>query len=320
MKTDGFGNLRPDSFPILPNGWVDETETFSASCGSLKLFAVHHHRREPGAGAGRGLLVIHGQGEHGGRYGHVPHFLEGEVDSIYCPDHRGHGRSEGLRGHVDRFDRYAEDVAIALDRHDAWLRARFGAGAQLHVLGHSMGGLVALRMLRLNPDARVASVTISAPLIGLNFKVPLWKKAVAYGISRVWGALQMPTDLDPAKVSRDPDVQEVYKADRLIHDRASAGFFTDLQAVLAEISQGTQAFRIPIQFLVPLADEVVSPKAALEYFERIQAPAKRLRTYEGFRHEPFNELGKETVFADLASWIAEHGARAGAGRAAGGRV
>src|SRR6185436_3889565 len=110
-------------------------------------------------------------GEHGGRYPHVPHYLNSVVDGVYCFDHRGHGRSGGIRGHVEKFDHYIKDAALAITRLEKQLKERFQQ-IEIHLLGHSMGGLIALLTLFSHTLLPVRSVTISAPLLGIRVPTP----------------------------------------------------------------------------------------------------------------------------------------------------
>ncbi|MGW8370425.1 MAG: alpha/beta fold hydrolase, partial [Gammaproteobacteria bacterium] len=116
-------------------------------------------------------MIFHGLGEHGGRYAHVPHYVQGCVSRVVCHDHRGHGRSEGRRGHVNRFDDFADDAAQAVMRLDERLRHECGR-SEIHVLGHSMGGLITLRMLLAHPGLAIASATVSSPALGVGIPVP----------------------------------------------------------------------------------------------------------------------------------------------------
>lgn len=297
------GVVQPKGFPPLPKDWVSEWETFSASDGKLQLFSVTHHRetwREPVA-----LLALHGLGEHGGRYLHLPHYLQSVVSSVTCVDHRGHGRSEGLRGHVARFDLFVEDAVVAIRRLDEQLRRRFGR-AEIHLLGHSFGGLVALRTVLSHPSLPLRSVTISAPLLGIRVKVPPVKKAAALALAKVWGSLHMTNEIDANLVSRDPEVVRAYLADRLVHNKITPQFFVELQEAMANTLKRHSGLMVPAQFLVPLEDRIVDPNATIGFFEKLEHREKLLKTYPGFFHEPMNDLGKEQVFEDLKAWISAH--------------
>lgn len=304
------GVLQPRGFPPLPQDWTSEWETFPSSDGKLQLFAVTHHLISAvnAAGNGRALVVLHGHGEHGGRYLHFPHYVRDTVDTVYCLDLRGHGRSEGLRGHVDRFDLFTEDVALAIHRLDDQLRKRFGK-SEIHVQAHSMGGLIGLRLGFLNKSLPVRSFTISAPLLGLRVHVPPVKKLVGQALSNIWGTLHMNSELDATKVSRDPEVVSAYLADRLNHSKVTPRFFTEMTRAMADTVKRHSGFDYPIQMMVPLQDQIVDPEVTLQFFRELKCKSssdKVLKTYAGFYHEPYNEIGKEQVFEDLKSWITAH--------------
>jgi alpha-beta hydrolase superfamily lysophospholipase len=270
------GVVQPKGFPSLPQGWVSEWETFPSSDGSLQLYSVLHHPSE--WKSHQVLVVLHGLGEHGGRYLHVPHFVQSVVGAVFCLDHRGHGRSEGLRGHVDRFDDYADDAALAIARIEEQVRKRFGQ-SEIHLLGHSMGGLITLRTLFLHPSLPIRSASASASLLGIRAEVPKLKKWAGKALSRVWGSLHMNSELDATQLSHDKEV------------------------ITSKRDSGIQH---PLQFLVPLQDKIVDPDTQLEFFRNLKLRDKALKTYPTFYHESFNEIGKEQVFEDLVSWIRSH--------------
>src|SRR5271155_2712257 len=101
IQTNGV--IQPAGFPPIPQDWTTRIETYPSYDDQLRLFSAIHQRKTLPTGKKplRVLAIAHGIGEHGGRYLHFPHYLADTVDVVFCPDHRGHGRSEGLRGHVN---------------------------------------------------------------------------------------------------------------------------------------------------------------------------------------------------------------------------
>lgn len=299
--------LQPANFPPLPEGWTTEWETFPASDASLQLYLAVHHPAGDSYKPGPVLLVIHGLGEHGGRYLHFPHYLQGAVAAVACLDLRGHGRSEGLRGHVERFDLFAEDVAVAIRRLRAQLEKRFGK-SEIHLFGHSMGGLVSLRTLLTQSDLRLQSASICSPLLGIRVEVPWIKKTAGVLLSRVWGSIQMSNELDPKLVSHDPEVVQAYVADRLVHNKVTPRYFTELTWAMDDTLSKESGIACPVQFHVALDDQIVDPDAGLTFFRNLKHRDKDIKTYPGFFHEVFNEIGKERAFEDLRAWIIRHSA------------
>jgi lysophospholipase len=304
------GSLQPRDFPALPANWKSESDTFPGSAPSLHLFEVLHQVQgaPPGGQAPpwKALFTLHGFGEHGGRYLHFPHYVKNTVGSVYCVDHRGHGRSEGLRGHVDRFDIFIEDTAIALERLHAGLIKKFGK-AEIHLFGHSFGGLLALHIMH-HPVARYfKSATISAPLLGIRVPVPALKKLASRTLNHLWSTLQMSTGFDAAVISHDPAVVEAYRADRLVHGKITPRMFWEMNYGMDLAFKLGVPEQIPVQFLVPEKDEVVSADATKKFFSGLKVrPDSRLITYSDFFHESFNEIAKEKAFQDLNTWLQQH--------------
>ena len=295
------GVIQPQNFPALPEGWISDWETFPSSEGSLQLYSVLHHPQE--WQGKRTLVVLHGLGEHGGRYLHFPHYLSSVIDSVYCLDHRGHGRSEGTRGHVESFDLFVNDLVLALERLQKHLIQRFGK-AEIHLFAHSMGGLIALRTLLAHTQLPIRSAAISAPLLKIALEVPPVKRAVASLIGKVWGSLQMTSEVNAQDLSHDLAVVKAHSEDRLIHSKITPQLFTEmLSAMEGVMNHSVGELNYPVQFHIPLEDRIVSAEAALDFYRRMRSPQKILKTYPHFYHEAFNELKKEEPFADLLDWL-----------------
>jgi acylglycerol lipase len=303
IHKDALGIVRPLGFPELPAHWQTEWETYKGTDERNQLFWLLHHRQD--WNGERVLLVLHGLGEHGGRYLHLPHYLQSEVGAVCCPDHLGHGRSEGLRGHAEHFDTFADDAALAIQRLDDLLMRRFGR-SEIHLLGHSMGGLIALRTLIRHPNVAVRSVTLSAPLLRIKQEVPWIKHAAAKVLRHVWGTMQMESEIDARLLSHDPAVAEAYRMDRLVHGKGTPRMYTSMMEAMEDTLRHESGFTHPMRFLVPLADEIVDSEATLEFYQRLRHRDKDLKTYEGYYHEIFNERGKEKPLEDLVSWIRAH--------------
>ncbi len=297
---------RPEGFPGLPKGWEESSVTRRSADGKVEIF-ISRYLKAPMPEAPRLLFVLHGQGEHGARYSHFPALLEGAVDGVIAMDHRGHGRSQGVRGHVDRFDQYVDDAFEVLLAVQEEFTSRTSERAPfIHLLGHSMGGLISLLMLQEKSVTFLKSATISAPLLELNFPVPAAKRAAGRLLSGVLGGLQMETGLDVANISHDPAVVAAYRSDQLVHSKATARFFTEMLAAMTRASSRDAGIYVPVQFIVPMEDRIVSAGANAAFFERLQSHDKRISKYEGFFHESFNEVEKGRAFEDLRRWIRTH--------------
>ena len=291
--------MMPQGFPPFPLSFEYETEVHESLDGEHSVFFNVYRKR--GVVPQRALLIIHGQGEHGGRYQHFAHYLGEEYDLIVAPDLRGHGRSEGIRGHVERFDEYVDDALLAWD----WIRKQVPETCRLDWFGHSMGGLVSLRSFLYRQDLRASHLIISSPLLGLKVPVPFVKLAAAKVLSRVWGSLQMPTGLDASFVSRDQNVVDAYLKDRLNHAVATPRFFFSMKEAMENLISSDLHLPAETRLLFQVAgeDEIVDAEAARGYFSGIRHEDKKLIVYPGLYHEIFNETVKENVFDDLKAWL-----------------
>ncbi|MDR3608754.1 MAG: lysophospholipase [Oligoflexia bacterium] len=301
-----LGIVQPAGFPPLPAGWSTEFTTYPSHDGELKLFSATHTRpdlKKVTSRPLRALVIAHGIGEHGGRYLHFPHYLADTVDLLFCPDHRGHGRSEGLRGHVDRFTDYSEDLRVGIER--------LGSQYEIHVLGHSMGSLILMNLLMDHPELPLYSAILSSPLLAVSVEVPLIKKAAAGALSNLWGNLQIRTGLNASMLSHDAAVVEAYRKDRLVHDFCTPRLYTEMSASMKKISHHAEAFaervRLPLLMQVPTGDKIVNSEAAIGFFHAVKSAKKddtlKLKTYPGFFHEAYNETGKQQTFEDLKEWL-----------------
>ncbi len=289
----------PEGFPKLPSDFDYETEVLASADGEHDIFLNVFRKR--GVKVERALLVVHGQGEHGARYQHFPHFLGQYYQLIIALDLRGHGRSEGIRGHVENFDEYCDDVLLAWDA----LGKKSGAGVPLDWFAHSMGGTVTLRALQYRPDPGISNLILSAPGVDLTVKVPLVKDLAAKLLAGVWGSLQMETGLDPAELSHDPAVVAAIGKDSLHHTKATSKFYLGFMAAMRDLRDSD--LRVPgaTRLLLQLAgdDRIVSTPAAEILFDQLKHPRKEKIIYPSLFHEIYQESGKEQVFADWISFI-----------------
>lgn len=253
-------------------------------------------RRERAAGRPRGaLILLHGFGDHSGRFGEAAAWFAARGVSVYALDQRGHGRSPGKRGHVSRFAQFISDVAA--------LRKLVGgeeAAPQL-LLGHSFGGTVALRYLETAPE-QLAGAIVSSPFLAVAMAVPGWKRLMARLLLDVLPSLPVKTGLDLAHLSTDPKVGQAAKSDPLYHRVMSPRAYREiLQAQRAVVAEGDR-IAVPLLFLLAGDDRIVS-RAASEAFARSLAGDVTVRVYDGFFHEILNEPQRARAYRDVEQWL-----------------
>lgn len=248
------------------------------------------------------VVLVHGYGEHIGRYDHVARFLNAGGLGVIGIDLRGHGQSEGARGLVYRYDEYLVDVAAAFD-----VASRQHPGGPRVLLGHSNGGLISVRYTLCESGQRPEYLVVSGPLLGLSIEVPGWKAALGRGLSRLRPETALPNDIEARLLSHDADIVARYGTDPLVHHVATARYFTEMQAAIEDVFQRAHTLTLPVLMMVGGEDQVVDPAGVRRLFHAVGAEDKQHIEYEGFYHEIFNETERARVLGDLQTWLAGHG-------------
>ena len=270
---------------------------FAATDGLLLLRQAWRPEGEPGAV----LAVVHGYGEHGGRYRGLAEDMAARGHAVHVYDLRGHGRSGGRRGHVGRFTDYLDDTAVFLDAVREEHR-----GQPLYLLGHSLGGLIATAYVEDRPADALAGLILSSPFLRLGMPVPPLRLHVARVLSLIAPAVNVGNTIDPSALSHEREVVRVYDTDPLNHHVATARWAAEVLAAQDAALAAAGGIRLPLLLLYGDADAVADPQAARELFARVASPDKTVHCYEDFYHEIFNETGRAAVFADLAAWLEAH--------------
>jgi alpha-beta hydrolase superfamily lysophospholipase len=248
------------------------------------------------AGAPWGVvLLVHGIGEHSGRYEHVGDQLAAAGLDVYAYDHRGQGGSEGRPGHVDRWSQFHDDLGERL------AAVRLAAASRPVVIyGHSLGGLIVAGYC-LTPRPKPDFVVLSAP--GLDSTFASWKKAVVVALGRVAPTLTLETGVVGETLSRDPSVGARTVDDPLCVKTTTARMGVEGLREQARVrSHAHEGFGIPTLVLHGLDDGLVPPSST-EVFEGV--PGVERRTYPGLRHELHNEPEGPQVVDEIIVWLRE---------------
>ncbi len=244
------------------------------------------------------LVIAHGLGEHGGSYRRTAEVLGASADvDILAFDFRGGGRSPGRRGVVRRYDDLTSDLVAALG-----FAARERPGLPRFLLGHSNGGLVAIRAM-LGGDRGLAGLILSNPLLRLSARVPPWKRAVGEFLRVVAPGVTLPTGLTNEQLTRDPDFIAGIEADPLRHGRISPPLFFGMRRSGPEALARAGEIRLPTLMILGADDTIIDPASGRLFFDRLSSRDKTLKVYINMRHEPLNELGRDVVLADVAGWL-----------------
>jgi len=247
----------------------------------------------------RAIVVIsHGHGEHGGCYAG----LAGEVVpalgvEVLAFDYRGHGLSEGQRGVIRSYGDLLDDLAAWL----AWAD-RERPGLPVFVLGHSNGGLAAIRLLE-GPHPRLAGLILSNPSLRLIAEAPRWKRLVGRVLLRVAPWVTFETGIGGDQLTQAAESVAVIDSDPLRHHRISPPtYFGMLASGPLAIDQADQV-ATPTLLILGGADPVTAPEAGRRFFDRLGSADKTLLEFEPMRHEPLHEVGRVEVIAAIVRWI-----------------
>ncbi len=251
----------------------------------------------PDAKRERGILLMHGLGEHSDRHAHVARFFNDAGWSVRAYDHRGHGRSGGPRGDTPDNEALLRDAKLVFDD----FAQQFSAPPLL--LGHSMGGLFA---------ARFATAAIS-PIGGLILSSPALaiplsggQKLLLKTLEAIAPGLGVPNGLQTRYLSHDPAIEEAYRKDPLVHSKITSRLLRAMLAA-AEFSQANAVtLKIPVLMVVAGDDHLVDASGSDAFFARLAPGIGNMHRYADYYHELFNEVGSARVFNDIRAWLNRH--------------
>jgi len=262
------------------------------------------------------ICLVHGLGEHTGRYAHVAATLNAAGYAVLGFDLRGHGKSEGLRGHTPTYDALMDDIGRLLDEAEA----RY-PGKPRFLYGHSLGGNLVLNYAlrrHLTPiplssqerggggrGASVTGVISTSPGLRVATPPPALQVLLAKVMNKLNPGMQMANGLALDGLARDPEVIRAYTSDPLVHNKIS------VRLALGMLEAGEWALAHAAEFPVPLllvhgsADKLTSAAASQEFAAKVRGDCT-LRIWDGFYHETHNEPEKAEVLGDMVEWLRKH--------------
>jgi alpha-beta hydrolase superfamily lysophospholipase len=245
-----------------------------------------------------GVVLMHGLGEHCGRYAQVARFFNQRGWSVRMYDHRGHGRSGGPRGDVP------DDQALLRDARR--VIADFAAGFEQPplLLGHSMGGLFAAAFATA-ALAPLRGLILSSPALALALSAP--QKILLASLGAVSPGLPVPNGLQTRYLSHDPEVVRAYENDPLVHAKITPRPLRCMLRTVDDAQNRAPSLSIPVLMLVAGDDRMVDARGSEAFFARLPAGTGVLQHYPDFYHEVFNEVQAQRPFGHLADWMDSKG-------------
>ncbi len=243
------------------------------------------------------VLLVHGLGEHLERYDHVAKIFNENGFHIYSFDQRGHGKSEGKRGHTPSAQHLMDDILLALQK----IREEFGETLPVFLYGHSLGALEVL-YFGTKEKAIVKGIIATSPPLELS-GTPESKKKLAKFMNNFLPGMTMPNGLDAKGLSHDEEVVKAYQTDPLVHDKISVRLgmfmFEGAEVVLSEANN----WQSPLLLMHGTDDPICDIKGSDKFFEQLAYGDVTYKRWEGLYHETHNEPEKAEVIQTMVDWI-----------------
>ncbi len=275
MKHIEFKLQTADSLQLFAREWLPESEALAVVC------------------------LIHGKGEHSGRYLHTASTLTMAGYIVLTYDLRGHGKSQGKRGHSPSYKALMDDISLILNE----------AGNRFpnlpHFLyGHSLGGNLVLNYV-LRRRHRLNGVIATSPWLSLASEPPRWKLVISSLLYNLLPSFSMTGDMDNQSLSRDSEVVNAYENDPLVHDRISVRLALDIIHSGAWVLEHASGFSIPLLIMNGSADRLISTESCSKFADSISGDCT-YKPWEGLFHEIHNEPEKQEVFDFMIKWLKNH--------------
>lgn len=243
--------------------------------------------------------LIHGVGEHCRRYDHLAAWFQQHNIAVVGYDRQGFGRSDGPRGHTDRFSEYIDELArlvLACERRYP--------DTPLFLYGHSMGGHLLLRYL-INRHPNISGAIVSAPHIRLAFTPSPLLIGIGKVLRAIYPRFTQESQLDTSQLSRSPEVAPAYEADPNVHTKLSSKMGIDMLESSAAIDRWKGVLEIPTLLMHGTADGLTNPEATKDFAAR-NPKNVTFKSWEGWYHELHNEPEQVELYTYVLAWIEEH--------------
>ena len=240
------------------------------------------------------ILLLHGLGEHMGRYGHVASALQAAGYVVFGYDHHGHGLSSGLRGNLLSSFQLLDDAHFVIEH------VRTMTPAPMVLLGHSMGGLIAARAVA-NELPHIDALVMSSPALGAQTNII--QKLLLATLPKLFPHIRVDNGVKSAWVARDAKVVRAYVEDPLVHRQISAGLAAWILKEGTQTVAQASAWSMPTLLLYAGQDQLVLPQVSAEFARLAPAQVVQSHCFNVMYHEIFNDPEKALVLAKLLAWL-----------------
>ncbi|ASJ13853.1 alpha/beta hydrolase [Thermococcus radiotolerans] len=245
------------------------------------------------------VVLVHGLGEHSGRYERLIRELNDAGFAVYTFDWPGHGKSPGKRGHTS--------VEEAMEIIDGIIDE---IGEKPFLFGHSLGGLTVIRYAETRPD-RIRGVVASSPALAKSPETPDFMVALAKFLGRIAPSVTLSNGLKPELLSRNPEAVKRYVEDPLVHDRISAKLGRSIFENMELAHEEAGRIRVPTLLIVGTGDIITPPEGSRRLLEELAVEDKAIKEFEGAYHEIFEDPEwADELHEVIVRWFVEHSTKA----------
>jgi acylglycerol lipase len=246
------------------------------------------------------VLLVHGLGEHSGRYAHVGEYFTKAGIALTGFDLLGHGKTDGQRGHADSYD----DFCLEIDHfiHELVISQ---PSVPVFLYGHSLGGLIVLYYLLNKKPQNIKGAISTSPGLVPGYPIPAWKTILGNALYTLIPRFSMSNGLPLDGISHDKAVVDAYKADKLTHPSISARMGMDLIRNGQQISQRANEIQLPLLLMVGRDDYLINVKAVITFGQNA-GNLTTLKVWDGGYHELHNEFFKVDVIQTMVDWISKN--------------
>jgi alpha-beta hydrolase superfamily lysophospholipase len=246
-----------------------------------------------------GVMIMHGLGEHSGRYLHVAEFFCKLGYAVRIYDQRGHGLSSGSRGDIPEPDTFIHDAALVMED---WINTGLSLTEKPLLLGHSMGGLFAAHFA-VTKRMPISGLILSSPALALPLTGS--QKVLLKTLSAIAPGLRVPNGLKRHYLSHDRKVEEAYSEDKLVHNKITSRLLNNMLSSIEVVQRDADQIDIPVLLVFAGQDHLVDARGSDEFFSHLTDKIGTKHRYAQLYHEIFNELpaDADAVFADVKHWL-----------------
>ncbi|MCV9388348.1 alpha/beta hydrolase [Reichenbachiella ulvae] len=246
----------------------------------------------------KGLVcLIHGLGEHAGRYEHVAQFFCEHQFSFFIIDLRGHGLSEGKKGHSPSYEALLDDVEELL----MYTRAEYN-DLPMFLYGHSLGGNLVTNYCLLRNTNELKGAIVSSPWLTLKEEPPKWKIGLARKVAKIWPSFSQSNELEMDQLTNDPAVNQAYREDNFVHDRISVQMFSESYLQGKWALDNTDRLKLPLFVFHGENDAITNPEGS-KLLSELRKDLIDFKLYPETKHEGHNDQKKEAILSDIKNWI-----------------